>query len=430
MKLLNNIRYIVWIFLESLKKDSVYSRKKEIERCMNDDRYYQNYINNRLKELISHAINNTEFYKKYKNYSLEELPIVNKNIIMDSFEEFKAKNFTKQVTHEMSTSGSTGRPFKIVQDLGKRKQVLAEIIYFSELVGYKVGKKIVYLRNLERYNNKSKLKQLIQNEELIYTQKYDEKTLESIVKKLKTMGNNLTILSYASTLQAIASYMEREKINLYNIDGIISGAETITNKIRKIVKKQFNCPVVSRYSNQEMGILAQDYEVDKFTLNRASYYFEVLNLENDEPVKIGEMGRIVVTDLYNYAMPMIRYDTGDLGVLQEKDNKYYFSKVYGRKLDLLYSTSNEPISFFALDDYFEPNLDIEQYQIIQEDRTNITLNIIMKEGKKLNEKWCIDGIKKVIGKECEVKIKYLNTIPITESGKFKYVICKYKPEKL
>ncbi len=350
---------------------------------------------------------------------------------MQSFDAFKSEKFKNSPVHTMSTSGSTGRPFKVIQDLGKRRQVLAEIMYFSELTGYRVGKKMVYLRNLESTFAKSGLKQFIQNETVISTQKYNDLTLGSIVDQLAHMEKETTILGYASTLQAIASYMERQNITIDRVSGIISGAEAITAKTRSLVQKQFGCPVVSRYSNQEMGILAQDHAADHFLLNRASYYFELLAMDSDEPVPLGQMGRIVITDLYNYAMPMIRYDTGDLGIMRKgADGEVYLAKVMGRKLDLLYNTKGEPLSFFALDEFFELNFDIEQYQVVQEDRTHITVNIIMKKDKVLDEKWCIDSIKSVMGEDCVATIRYLDTVPITSSGKFKYVICHYKPDGL
>lgn len=394
---------------------------------MTDDEYYSKYLDEKLKEITDYASDNTKFYSKYKGKTIAEYPVIDKNIIMERILEFKSKEFKKN-THIMVTSGSTGIPFKIEQDHGKRKQVLAEIIYFTNLINYEVGKKLVYLRNLEAMFKVAKYKQFIKNENIIAIQKYDDNTLKKIVNKLAVMENETTILGYASTLQMISSYMRKNNIVLENISGIISGAEAITPKTRRIVKEQFNCPVVSRYSNQEMGVLAQDYEEDQFVINRASYYFEILKLDSDKPAKLGEIGRIVITDLYNHAMPVLRYDTGDLGIMELNQNGHkYLSKVFGRKLDLLYTTKNEPISFFALDEYFEDNFDIEQFQIIQEDRNRLIVNLIMKDNKKIDESWCKEQIKKVMGNDCDIKICYLDQLPITASGKFRYVICNYKP---
>lgn len=427
---LNKSRYLIWFILEKFKKDSVLNRKKEITYCMENDEYYKKYKCKKVEEICSYASKNTTFYKKYEGKKINDFPVINKNILMSQIDDFKSKEYQNKKLHIMATSGSTGIPFKIEQDSHKRKQVLAEIIYFSELIGYKVGSKIVYLRNLESMFKVSKLKQFIKNEEIIATQKYDDETLKKIIKHIINLKKGTIILGYASTLQMLASCMEKYKIEADNIVGIISGAEAITTKTRFLVEKQFKCPVVSRYSNQEMGILAQDSQEDKFLLNRASYNFEILDLKEDKPVLNGEIGRIIITDFYNHAVPLIRYDTGDLGILKIDENGHeYLAKVYGRKLDLLYTTKDEPISFFALDEYFEDNFDIEQFQIIQETRTHLIINLIMKENKVVDQKWCISKVKKVMGDDCEVEIRYLDQLPITNSGKFRYVICNYHPSQ-
>lgn len=424
------MRYLAWRILESVKQDSIYDRKKDIKKCIENDEYYKANITKKVKDILEYAVVNVPFYKEYNSDNLNNFPVVNKKIIMDNYDSMISDEYKNQAVHEMSTSGSTGIPFKVVQDLGKRRQVLAEILFYNSLVGYEVGKRFVYLRNLESGLNKSKIKCFMQNEKIIFTQKYDDENLKNIVYQIKNMEKDTTIICYASTLQMISNYMNDNNIKIGNVTGIISGAEALPSKVRNIATKVFNCPVVSCYSNQEMGIYAQDFEEDKFLLNRASYYFELLDMDSDEPVKDGNVGRIVVTDLYNKALPMLRYDTGDLGVMEVINGKQYLTKVMGRKLDLLYTTKDEPVTFFVFDEYFEPNYDIEQYQIVQEDRTHITINLIMKLGRTVDKEYCIESIKKIMGQDCIVEIKYLNEVPITASGKFRYVICNYKPTKV
>ena len=65
----------------------------------------------------------------------------------------------------------------------------------------------------------------------------------------------------------------------------------------------------------------------------------MFDLNEDKKIGFGQRGRIVITDLYNYATPLIRYDTGDVGIMHLDENNHpYFSQVLGRKLDLIYDT--------------------------------------------------------------------------------------------
>lgn len=432
MKALNSIRYKMFKFLDSKKEDPILKRYSEIKKVMESDNVYENFIGNQLNNLIDYACENVNYYKLYKGKKFCDFPIINKNIIMDNFDDFMSSEYQKNRNslHKMSTSGSTGRPFEILQDKGKRNQVLADIMYFSGLVGYKTGNKLIYLRNLEKNLKKSNIKQFLQNQIVISTSNYGDNAIEKIVNQICRSEKGTTILGYASTLDMIANYMIKKDLKCDVITGIISGAETLSDKTRKKLKAIFNCPVVSRYSNQENGILAQDYDVNKFLINRASYKIEIFDLEKDELIKDTKLGRIVITDLYNKAMPMIRYDTGDIGVIEKINGKEYLTALYGRKADLLFTTKNEPITFFALDDFFENIKEIQQYQIIQKSRTELTINLIVDDGYVLDKKQAIKFIKKVMGEEMEVNFHYLLSVPITNSGKFKYVICEYKPKEL
>ncbi len=76
-------------------------------------------------------------------------------------------------------------------------------------------------------------------------------------------------------------------------------------------------------------------------LNRANCYIEVLKFDSDEQVAPGELGRIVVTDFTNYAMPMIRYDIGDVATIGETHNGILLSldNLSGRKTDMIFKTN-------------------------------------------------------------------------------------------
>ena len=107
---------------------------------------------------------------------------------------------------------------------------------------------------------------------------------------------------------------------MFNVEIVISGAEFLNETTRNNLKKVFGCNVVSRYSNQENGILAQELiDSNYFMINNASYHIEFLKIDSDQEAEIGELSRIVITDLFNFATPMIRYDTGDLAVVEEHD---------------------------------------------------------------------------------------------------------------
>ena len=121
----------------------------------------------------------------------------------------------------------------------------------------------------------------------------------------------------------------------------------------KKLQKQFGCPVRAWYSNEENGIMGiQNKEDEGYQIDTESYYYEILKMDSDEPAAPGELGRIVITDLYNYAFPILRYDNGDTAVASRKvkDGKYklYLTKLYGRRSDLIYDCGGKALTPYII----------------------------------------------------------------------------------
>src|SRR5699024_6829920 len=149
--------------------------------------------------------------------------------------------------------------------------VNAEIIYYSEKVNYSVGDNLIFLRSLNEANNKTKFKQWIQNENLIDINNLNDQNIEKLLKQLeKRAKNGSVLLSYASTLDELTRFYNKNNImNTFNVKGMISGAEMLYDETRTAMEKLFDCQCVSRYSNQENGVLGQD-ELDNniFIINQ------------------------------------------------------------------------------------------------------------------------------------------------------------------
>jgi hypothetical protein len=139
---------------------------------------------------------------------------------------------------------------------------------------------------------------------------------------------------------AYDSLKNEPNTRIKNVSAIIAMSEGISENSKKKIKRFFGKQPVSRYSNVENGILAQQSidGSDEFEINWASYHIEILDVKNNEVLTYGKPGRIVITDLFNYAMPMIRYDTGDIGIMDySKDGKRLVLKsVEGRKMDMVF----------------------------------------------------------------------------------------------
>jgi len=411
--------YLFWLkdALSGGKVRKVYNELKKDEVCFNKENQAS-----KLNELLEYVKNNCEYYKNYE-LNIKKFPVMNKQIIKDNFDSIISKNYNVDNLHKMSTSGSTGTPFTVYQNSEKRNAVLAEVIYFGEKANFKFGEKELYSRIWVKQVQKSKLRKFLQNIVTFDISRLDDNSLSDLYdtlcnKKVKCM------LSYASTLKSFDVFLKNNDINNKSVlKSIISGSELLNEDVRKNLSHRFGCNVYSRYSNEENGILGQDNGLEKtFLLNETNYYFEFLKLDSDEETSQGELSRIVVTDLYNTAMPMIRYDTGDLCYYSIVDGKHYITEIQGRRGDLIYSTNHIPLSLHVVTNNMWEIPNILQWKFVQldEKRYKIILNVESNFSYE-NEKALDIKFKEILGNDAILIFDYIDEIPVLNSGKRKYI---------
>lgn len=255
---------------------------------------------------------------------------------------------------------------------------------------------------------------------------YSDKDSKFVLKRAKS--GNVSILAYASVLDNLSKYMTDNDIAIKRggYRAMIAMSESLSEHTKANLTARCGVNVVSRYSNLECGIMAQQPADGSahFFINRASYYIEILKVDSDAPAEIGELGRIVVTDLYNYAQPMIRYDTGDVGAFED-EQKRYISTIEGRRLDLLYNTKGQLISSYIVYKNMWQYREIEQYQLIQEGEKDYKLKISPKNGFKKEEQ-IVSEFVSYLGDDAKIIIEYVDQIPLLASGKRKKIVNNYK----
>ncbi|RTE53816.1 CoF synthetase [Arenibacter aquaticus] len=417
--------------MDALKGSSVKKDFLQIETCFKLSSFEELQQHNKpiLKHLLNTAVSESTFYKKYAGYkSLRDFPVVDKHIIKKNFDEISISDKTKEKLFTVSTSGSTGTPFKIFQSKRKKTRNTADTLYFANSAGYFLGHQLLYLRLWSAYYRKSNFLAKLQNIRQLDVQDLDEPYIEKLIEELKKDKSIKGWLGYPSGFEKICNYLDKTGSGQLdcNIQSIIAMSEGLSHYVKSKMEYYFQAPVVSRYSNVENGIIAQQKPGEKyFTINWASYHVEILDINKDIPVKTGEIGRIVVTDLYNTATPMIRYDTGDLGsfsFLKDQHNKFpMLSSVQGRKMDVLLDTNGNLVSPFKMYNYLHDYPELDQVQFIQSGKNRYTIKI-NKKGSFKRENEFVYLFKKDMGKDAVISIEYVDEIPLLKSGKRKLTV--------
>ncbi len=391
----------------------------------------QTSIKNSLNNLLQHASSTTPFYKDFANYnSLQDFPLINKNMIRENYELFKSEKYLTSENIPVVTSGSTGTPFKLFHNKDKRFRNTADVIYFSKMAGFQIGSRLFYMKVWNEINKKSPLKRWMENivPHSIYS--YENSDFEDLILKMQADKNKKVLVGFSSTFELLCNYLDglnSEPLDC-NVVSIIANSEALDYGTKKRMEYYFGVPAISRYSNMENGMLAQQsiHGGTDFHINWASFHIEVLDMNEDKPANFGEPGRVVITDLYNYCMPMIRYENGDIAVMNKEDGQApVLSHIEGRKVDMLYNTQGKLVTSHIVTVNMWKYDELKQYQFIQKGAKDYTFKLNPKGENFSREQELINEFKGYLGQDATITIEYVHDIPLLNSGKRKLVVSNY-----
>ena len=382
-----------------------------------------------LQEILKYAVENTMFYSEISQDDIRiiDFPVMNKTLLNEHYDEIRVPSYKDLKTHKMHTSGSTGIPFTVVQDLEKRERHIADLKYFGAMAGYLDRDPMCYLRAKPTATQEEQERDNIWQLDIC---NLNEKNLTDyyhvMVEKKCT-----ALIAYPSTLETAVDFWSKVFINSSSVKTIISTSETLTDEVKEKLHSFFgkNVGIYARYSNTENGILGQETGTSgEYCLNWASYYFEILKMDSDEPAEEGELGRIIVTDLYNKAFPMIRYDTGDVAKFYKESEETLpkFVELFGRRMDLIYDTLGGVVSPFLLCRTMRLSHGIEQWQFIQETEKEYVLKITANTDEKPSCEKELESFKKTLGENAQIRVEYVEHIPVMNSLKRKLIVSNLK----
>ena len=313
----------------------------------------------------------------------------------------------------------------MIQNRNKILHNTAASIFLGAAGGYYIGMKEAFIRMwVGDHAKKSWISRTAENLIMMDCSNLDEEALGKMVSVIKKKRVKC-IIGYASAIGELGRYIEEHHMNTgdFCVKAILPISESMPSEVRRNLEKIFNCTVRSWYSNEENGIMGLQREEDEsYYIDSESYYYEILKLDSDEPAEPGELGRIVITDLYNYAIPLIRYDNGDLAVEERKEKngrfRLYLKELYGRRGDMIYDCKGRIVSPFVLLNGLSMAKGINQYRFIQEDVTKYTL-WLNGDRQVIDEKAILDFISPYFGEEAEITVEYVDEIPVLSSGKRK-----------
>lgn len=412
-------------------------------------RKLQEYQNKQLKYLIGHIYKNVPYYHYlFKSLNLDpndiktkddlnKLPILTKEDIRKDPASFLSINIKKNSLIKHSTSGSSGKVFEYYIDKNLVSMYRAMGIRGWEFAGYSIGDRIVTVAGSsllsKNMNTLNKIRFYIsRNLPLSSYNMENDKVINYINQIIKFKPK--FIRGYPSSIAILADYILKNNLHEIKPSTIITTAETLYSTDKKIITEAFDCDIIDQCGCNDGGEnLCECKEHSGYHIGVERAIHEFIG-ESNEPVSNNETGNIILTDLCNYAMPLIRYDAGDIGIPTDDictcgRGLPLVKSIMGRSVEKIILPNGISIPGLTITDIFDSEetvIDkIIEYQIIQEKINEFTIYIVK------NKNYDDDTSKKIakyfedyMGIPLKIKFNFPRSIPRTEANKRKIVISK------
>lgn len=397
----------------------------------------------RLQQLLKHAYANVPFYRqRFDKAGLDpadinsredwqRIPILTRSDIQANLADLVATNSDKSKIHLNSTGGSTGTPMSFFQDNEHLAYHQANKLRFRAWGGYEKGDKIAMLWGADR---DIPTRGWVERQRIHFVRR--ERWLNSFnitPEKMEQFAHQLIrwqpkyILAYASSAYLFASFLQKQGLDLIRPVAVETSADKLYDFQRQLIEDVFQCPVFDFYGSREIGGIAGECEMHKgLHVFSDIVYLEVL--KNGQPVTPGEMGEVIVTNIPNLTMPFIRYQNGDLARVSDETCSCgrpfpLLSEIVGRACDTLSTPNGQYVHGEFFSHIFYGVEGIQRYQVYQKSLNEI--KIAIESRVDLPESLLQTLRQKVtrhLGPEVEVKLQLVDSIPLTPTGKYRYVI--------
>lgn len=399
----------------------------------------EEFQNKKLRKTVKHAYNNVPYYRRIfderelkpkdiqTKEDLKKLPILTKNDIRKHFNELLTKNYTKFNPTLSHTSGSTGEPLSYYRDRDLSALILATVWRHWQWCGISNGETIAVFRGtlIDEFGKKRQHDHKIEGNQIHFsTFEMGETIMNKYVEKLNQIKPAL-IRGYPASLEILARFIRENNLNVYSPKAIHTSSEVVLPKQRKVIEEAFEAPLFDWYGHGESTVCAGECEYHNgLHLNTEFGFTEFIKTRETE--KMENVYNIISTSLWNFSMPLIRYDTEDLALIKDtkcpcKRSLPLIKKIIGRQADIIKGINGikiSPSSFIHFWKYKVANklTDIRYAQIVQEGRDFIKVRLVGQKKKK-NEELIKKQLNLLLG-NMRNEFEYLANIPTGQKWRF------------
>ncbi|OVE79714.1 hypothetical protein BVY01_01695 [bacterium I07] len=397
---------------------------------------------NLLSGLLDHCFLHVPFYK----YRLEELglrrsdfrgledlaklPVINKYIVKERFDDFKAIPFNRYNPKRIRSTGTSGYPLDVYWDSPSNViELLCQYRHFS-WAGYRLGEPFLDIRSVvfdesEVYRWNWQCRGLEVSSDYI-----DSSNIEYYAGLLRKYRIKLW-RGYPQSIDYFCRLLEDAGINDIKPKTIVSVAFSILPYQCQFIESWSGVPVCDNYGlDEHVALICQCPESKGYHIAPEYGIVEII-ASDGTAARDGEEGRLIATGLHNRAFPLIRYDTMDFAIASERRctcgrTLPIIEKLTGRIDDFILDTRGRWVSAVGF-----PLINVKgirKAQIVQETEKSLDVFIVPEKSfGKLNENQIIREYRKKLGRTMEIRVHHVDEVPYPRPGKkYKFSINKIK----
>lgn len=403
-----------------------------------------------LRRILIHAYENTFFYKKHFDKcgfdpyqfsdlrEIEKIPIIDKEVVQLHKEQFFSNKFKKYYPIFNETGGTTGATFKYYNDtrswlVGKalRRRTLKMGGYREGIdkLGVLAGGSLLPSGEITL---KQRFKRWLFGQVCLSITHMTDESLLVYAEKLKNEKVHF-LRGYPSAIYTFAQCLKRNGLKL-PMKMVFTTAEMLYPHHRNLFQEIFGCKTIDAYGCADGQ--AQANECERHNGFHVCPEISYLQIVDEMGCEVGEgvEGDIVVTSLFDYAMPLIRYRPGDMAMKTFRKcncgrHTPLLQKIIGRSSDLIEFSNGIKLNGLSIPFEEWSDQKVSQFQLVQTAKDTLKLKVVATDRfTKEDEEKAVELLKYHCGEGVKIIFDYVDKFDTSKSGKFRYVISDIKDE--
>ena len=396
----------------------------------------------RLKQLLEHCERTVPYYRQrwreagvavadIRNLDdYAQLPVLTKADIRQHFDALQAEGWRDRVLTK-ATGGSTGDPLRFGYTRESYERRTAVMWRGYDWAGSRMGRRTLFVWG-GAVGTPNRVQQF---KDRVYNAAFARRVLNSFGMTEANMAGYAdaiddyrpqVIVGYVGPLVRLAQWLLDTGRRVAAPRSIIGAAESLHEFQREIIERAFGCPAYNTYGCREFMLIASECERREGLHVNADHL--VVELQRHPGAPVTEPGEVVITDLFNYGMPFVRYLNGDVATASDHvcscgRGLPLLQRVDGRLLDAIRTPAGHllPGEFFPHMLKDVPGL--VRFQVVQRRLDQLELSLVRGPGfDEASLAYIRRELAKVVGDSLQLNVHFVDDIPLTPSGKWRVCI--------